>query len=582
MVRVTTNQDHFVIDGKEIRIISGAIHYFRVVPQYWEDRLRKLKACGFNTVETYMPWNLHEPKEGEFDFKGLLDLEKFLNVAQKLGLYAIVRPGPYICAEWEFGGLPAWLLAKDDIHLRCMDETYLKCVENYFHEVCRHLRFHLLENGGNVIMMQVENEYGSYGMDHEYMQYIADLYKKEQMNVFLFTSDGDDLSMLNGGTLPDVFKVVNFGSDAKRNFTNLRHFLPEGPLMCGEFWNGWFDHWGEAHHVRGADDTAAELENILDLGGSVNFYMFHGGTNFNFWNGANHYGVYQPTVTSYDYHCLLNESGDRTEKYYACQKVLEKHGYIAEKIDVEDLPKAAYGRLDLDEYALLFDQLSTLETHMKKSAYTLPMEKLGQNFGFVLYRTYLKGPFQRRLLTIKEVHDRACVYGNGKYLGLIERDQASDEIYLEVAKGESYCLDILVENMGRVNYGPEIYDCKGITHGVYLGLQEVHNWEMYSLELKNFSKVIYEKAQATNMPAIYRGYLDVEKPLDTFIYLDGFSKGNVYINGFNIGRFFDRGPQRSLYVPGPLLKPGQNVIEVFSVHGAVKPSVTFKDVPDLG
>lgn len=581
-MRVTYNKESFLIDGEEIRIISGAIHYFRVVPEYWEDRLRKLKACGFNTVETYMPWNLHEEKKGQFNFKGILDIERFIQLAQDLDLYVIVRPGPYICAEWEFGGLPSWLLAEPGLKLRVNQTQFVNHVKAYFHEAFRHLRPYLIENGGKIIMMQVENEYGSYGMDHSYMQAIADIYKEEDMPVFLFTSDGDDASMLNGGGVEGIFKVVNFGSDSLRNFQHLREVQPKGPLMCGEFWNGWFDHWGEEHHQRDADDTALEFEKLLRMNGNVNFYMFHGGTNFNFWNGANHYNEYQPTVTSYDYHCLLSENGARTKKYYACQKVLEKMGYPIPKMEVIDQPTFAYGHLKLDQYAPLFDQIDLYATKCVKQPYVLPMEMLDQAFGFVLYRTTLHGPFQSRPLKIMGLHDRACIYLDGEFQGVYERDKDYSEIMVEVANGKTVVLDILVENMGRVNYGPELYDYKGITKAVLLGLQEVHDWQMYSIELKDLSHLTYQPSKASEMPAMYRGILNVKEPQDTFIYLDHFEKGNVFINGFNIGRYFQRGPQRSLYVPAPLLKKGPNVIEVFAIHGTTLPEVEFKAVPDLG
>lgn len=582
MMKVTIDKNDFIINGKKTKIISGAIHYFRVVPEYWYDRLSKLKACGFNTLETYMAWNLHEEKEGQFNFEGMLDIVRFIEIAKELGLYVILRPGPYICSEWEFGGLPAWLLTKPGLKLRCDEPQYIHYASRYLKEVFKRVKPLLIENGGNIIMMQVENEYGSYGMDRVYMNKMADLYRQEEMNVFLFTSDGDDDSMLNGGGADGIFKVVNFGSDCTRNFNNLRKFQPEGPLMCGEFWNGWFDHWGEEHHVRAADDTAKEFENMLDMGASVNFYMFHGGTNFNFYNGANHFGTYEPTVTSYDYHCLLNENGDRTEKYYACQEVLKKHGYEVDTIECHEQPKNSYGKVELNEYAPLFDDLEAYTSHYRKESYVLPMEYLGQNFGFILYRTYLKGPFQSRPLKIMGLHDRALIYGNGTLLGVHERDQHCDEILISVNKDEVYQLDILVENMGRVNYGPELYDYKGITKSVLLGLQEIHGWEMFSIELKDLSKIKYQPIQNKKMPALYKGVLKVEEVADTFIYLEGFTKGNVFINGFNIGRYFNRGPQKSLYVPAPLLNVGDNVIEIFELQSMENAYVEFKDVEDLG
>lgn len=580
-MRLRYDQDYFYLDNKQITIVSGAIHYFRVVPEYWEDRLKKLKSCGFNTVETYMPWNLHEEEEGKFNFEGALDIEKFIKLANEIGLYVIVRPGPYICAEWEFGGFPAWLLKEEGMKLRCNYGPYLNKVKKYFHEVFTRLRPYLLENGGPIIMMQVENEYGSYGMDHEYIRNIEQIFHDEDMNVFLFTSDGDDPSMLNGGTLPHLYKMVNFGSDAKRNFKNLKEVQPNAPVMCGEFWNGWFDHWGEEHHVRDADETANELENILNLKGNVNFYMFHGGTNFNFYNGANHFGTYQPTVTSYDYHCLLNENGDMTKKYYACQKVLEKHGFKINEYEVLNLPKKTYGKIALTQYASLFDELNHLAT-AHKLPYVLPMEKLGQNFGFILYRTYLTGPLQKRKLNIYGLHDRATIYVNQQYRGCIERDQPNDEIYIEVNKDETVCLDILVENMGRINYGPELYDFKGITKAVCLGLQEIHNFEIYCLPLKDLNSINYQDTFKTNLPTFYKGDFEIDDLADTFVYLENFEKGNVWINGFNLGRYFKRGPQVSLYLPAPLLKKGKNEIIVFDIHGSNASSIELKEQCNLG
>lgn len=291
---LTVDGEHFLMDGEKTTIISGTIHYFRVIPEYWEDRLKKLKACGFNTVETYTCWNLHERREGMFDFTGGLDIAKFLDIAKGLGLNVILRPGPYICAEWDMGGLPSWLLTYPQMRFRCNDRLFLEKVRNYYKELFRYITPRLSTNGGNVIAIQIENEYGSYGDDKEYLNALTDIVKENQVDCLLFTSDGTADFMLNGGLIDNVLATANFGSNPAGNFAQLRKFRPEQPLMCTEYWNGWFDHWYEEHHTRTSIDTAEVLDEMLSSGASVNFYMFHGGTNFAFTNGANYNDVYQP------------------------------------------------------------------------------------------------------------------------------------------------------------------------------------------------------------------------------------------------------------------------------------------------
>ena len=288
MSRLTYDQNQFYLDGNPFRIVSGTIHYFRVVPEYWEDRLKKLRAAGFNCVETYTCWNLHERKEGKFDFEGGLDIARFVRTAKDLGLYVILRPGPYICAELEFGGLPSWLLTYQKMHLRCYDEEFLSKVSRYYKELFGQLRPYFGENGGNIIAVQVENEYGSYGNDKEYLRAVAKIYGENDVHELYFSSDGPTQLMLTGGTLPEYLATANFGSHVKESFGALREFRPGQPAMCTEYWNGWFDHWYEAHHLREGDDTAKTMEEMLADGGSVNMYMFHGGTNFGFTSGANH------------------------------------------------------------------------------------------------------------------------------------------------------------------------------------------------------------------------------------------------------------------------------------------------------
>ncbi|MCL2195969.1 MAG: beta-galactosidase, partial [Oscillospiraceae bacterium] len=360
-------QGKFLLHGEDFPLYSGAMHYFRTVPQDWRDRLSKLKAAGLNTVETYVCWNLHEPQPGKFDFSGMLDIAEFLRIAQELGLWAIVRPGPYICSEWDLGGLPPWLLKDPGMRLRVAYPPYLERVKIFYENFLPQIAPLQITRGGNVIMVQVENEYGSYANDHEYLAFCKQCLLDGGIDVPLFTSDGGWESALTGGKMPGVLATANFGSRAKQNFDVLRKYEPEGPWVCCEFWNGWFDHWGAGHHARDSKEVVDCLNEIFDDGGHVNFYMFHGGTNFGFTAGANFREEYSPTVTSYDDDAPLNEYGGYTPKYHAIRKVLlERQG-----IDPADLPLPAeaplqhVGNVALTEQALLFAQLDNIATHHK-------------------------------------------------------------------------------------------------------------------------------------------------------------------------------------------------------------------------
>lgn len=584
MFSFTYDQQNFLLDGKPYRIISGAMHYFRIVPEYWEDRLKKLKACGFNTVETYTCWNLHERKEGQFDFSGILDIEKYIETAEKLGLNVIVRPGPYICAEWEFGGLPSWLLAYPHISLRCNDPMYLEKVRPYYRELLSRIRPHLFTNGGRVLMMQVENEYGSYGDDREYLLEVEKIYRENGIDCPLFTSDGACDWMLSGGTLPHLLSVANFGSRPAENFQGLRKFRQNEPLMCGEFWSGWFDHWYEQHHVRSTEDIIQDTRELFDCGASFNYYMFHGGTNFGFTNGANHTGTeYQPTITSYDYCAPLSESGDLTPTYHAIRALIGEYtGQPLPELDVADSPKAAYGPVSLTGAAPLLRHLDQLAPAIASAA-PKTMEQLGQDFGYILYSTTLRGPFEPLDLVLEHVHDRALVFLNGKFIGLRERSRTMDEIKLSLGRDETARLDILVENMGRVNYGPKLFDQKGIVGSIRLGQRSHFGWEIRCLTMDDLSHLTWESLEDRKQPQFLRGTFQVEQPRDTFLKLDGFTKGFCVLNGFNLGRYFNpAGPQKTLYVPAPLLKNGENELIVFESDGFEQPVVTFTDVPDLG
>ena len=582
MGKLLYNGNTFYLNNEPFHILSGAIHYFRVPQEYWYDRLLKLKACGFNTIETYIAWNIHEPNEGEFYFEGMADIEKFICTAKELGQKVIIRPGPYICAEWEFGGFPAWLLKDENMKLRCSYQGYLEKLKNYFDVLIPKFVPYLSTNGGPIIAMQIENEYGSFGNDKDYLRFIKTCLKENGIDCLLFTSDGYSDFQLNGGTLPNVLKTVNFGSRPGEAFENLKKYQPDAPIMCCEFWNGWFDHWGKEHHTNPAGNVEKIFDEMLGMGASVNFYMFHGGTNFGFMNGANRSDQYAPTTTSYDYDAPLSEAGDLTEKYYICKNIIEKHFGKVNEIKVQNIKKIAYGAVKITEHAQLFDSLENISKPVK-SKYILPMEKLGQNYGFIIYRNYLKGPYKNQNMYIKDIHDRALIFTDGVYQGTMYRDREADNnIKINVPDGCTVRLDILVENMGRINYGPYIKDYKGITEGVSLDGQFIYDWEMYPLPLDDLFCLNYTEGSRTGTPAFYRGSFYAEELGDTFLKLEGWEKGVVFINGINLGRYWNAGPQKTLYVPAPFLKKSKNIIEIFELYDVKAEYVQFLDHAELG
>ena len=584
----TYDDNNFYMNGEKYAILSGAMHYFRIPREYWYDRLLKLKECGFNTVETYTPWNLHEPREGEFDFSKGLDVVEYIATAKDLGLNVILRPGPYICAEWEFGGFPAWLLKYEKMALRCYDEIFISKVERYFGELLSRIRPYLISNGGNVIMIQVENEYGSYGDDKEYLRAISKIYKDNGIDCMLFTSDGTLDYMLSGGTLDEILAVANFGSKPEMRLAELENFRSGQPLMCGEYWCGWFDHWGEEHHTRTAEEICEDFEGFFRVGASFNFYMFHGGTNFGFMNGANYSSKYEPTVTSYDYCAPLNEAGDRTPTYYAIRNMIDKYCGPVPKLTAKETTKAAYGKVALTEAADLFENVDNISKPIRSRTPNF-MEELGQSYGYILYSSTLKGQRNQRKITLEDIHDRAQIFLDGELKGVYCRwapPAKEEQVSVELDKDDTMKIDILVENMGRVNYGPNLRDRKGIS-AVRISGQYHFGWNTYCLPMEDelnaleFKSVTGDKITA---PTFLRGFFEIDGQVaDTFVRLDGFHKGFVKINGVNIGRYFnDAGPQKTLFVPAPILKSGKNEIIVFESDSTDAMYVEFLDEPDLG
>jgi beta-galactosidase len=576
-------KDNFYLNGKPIKIISGAIHYFRVVPEYWRDRLEKLKAMGCNTVETYVPWNMHEAYKGKFKFDGMINIKSFIELAQELELWVIVRPSPYICAEWEFGGLPAWLLAEDGMRVRSTYEPFIKHVDEYYRELFKILTPLQINYGGPIIMLQVENEYGYYGNDKKYLRSLMNLMKGYGSVVPFVTSDGTWAEALESGMLnpEEALPTSNFGSKAEEHFERLKAAIGNKPLMCMEFWDGWFTPWEGQVGKRDALETAVELDNILKAG-HVNFYMFHGGTNFGFMNGANYYEKLEADVTSYDYDSPLSECGDITPKYEECKKVIAKYVDIPEVQFSTMIEKIAYGRLKVKEKVDLFSTLKTL-TAPQYCDYTLPMEKLGQNYGYILYRSNVGRGRKLESLRLINTKDRAKLYVNQKE-ALTQYDlELGKPAEITLDREKDNMLDILIENMGRVNFGEKLNEQrKGIGYGVVIDKHAHTGWEHFSLPLESIENVDFTLGYKEGVPAFYKFEFEAEKLGDTFLRLDGFGKGCVFINNFNIGRFWEVGPQKTLYIPAPLLKSGKNEIIVFETEGKALDFIELVDEHDLG
>ncbi len=565
------------------KILSGAAHYFRIPRPYWRDRLEKIRFMGLNTVETYVAWNLHEPRPGQFDFSGNLDIAAYVREAAEVGLFVIVRPGPYICSEWEFGGLPWWLLKDRSMRLRCTWPAYLEAADRFLRTLLARIVPLQESRGGPILAMQVENEYGSFGNDRAYLTHLVETMRAAGVDTPLFTSDGPTDAMLQGGSLPGLLETANFGSRAAEAFSLLDRYQPKGKRMCMEFWNGWFDHWGEEHHQRSPEDAAAALAEILDCHASVNLYMAHGGSNFGWMNGANcHNGAYMPTVTSYDYDAPISESGDLTPKFFAFREVLGRHTALPQGPPPANSAKAAYGPVPLTE-RLGLDSLLETAGKAVEAAVPLTFEDLDHPYGFVVYRTRISGPRAEATLQIRDLHDRAHVFAGGKFLGVLERTAPEKTLAFPVPP-EGATLEILVENLGRVNYGPDLADRKGITEAVFHGGQQLFGWRMTPVPLAQAPALPFSPAPpAWQGPALYRGRFTVPgEPADTFLAVPGGRHGVCWINDTLVGRYWEIGPQKTLYVPAPFLHSGENTVTVFETDGWSGAPVEFRDAPELG
>ncbi|MFJ9060598.1 beta-galactosidase family protein [Streptomyces sp. NPDC102409] len=579
MPEFTVGERDFELDGRPVRLLSGALHYFRVHEGHWGHRLAMLRAMGLNCVETYVPWNLHEPEPGRY--RDVEALGRFLDAAEAAGLWAIVRPGPYICAEWENGGLPHWLTGALGARVRTRDPEFVGQVERWFRHLLPQVVRRQIDRGGPVIMVQAENEYGSYGSDQVYLGRLVEVLRELGTTVPLFTSDGPEDHMLTGGSVPGVLATANFGSAARESFRTLRRHRPDGPLMCMEFWCGWFVHWGAEPVLREPADAAAALEEILGCGASVNIYMAHGGTNFGGWSGANrsgelHGGELRSTVTSYDYDAPIDEYGRPTEKFWLFREVLARHGEVGAPLpDVPARPPtlAEPVRAELTGWAPLGDVMDGLGGPEAEWAMPPAFEELGVDRGVVRYRVEVPGPRPPYPLGVTGLRDRAVVYVDGVKAGVLGGGPAEANSYtaLDRPVAGPAVVELWVESLGRVNYGPRLAEPKGITGGVLHERQYLHGVRAQGLALDAFEnedalgKVPFRSPEA-GAPGLFRGSFDVRGAGDAEVSLPGWERGFVWVNGFCLGRYWNVGPQESLYVPGPVLREGVNEVWVLELE----------------
>lgn len=576
------------LDEEPFYIVSGDIHYFRIYPGGLDRRLALMKAFGLTTVQTYIPWNLHEPEKGQFCFDGLCDLEGFLQLVDKHGLKCLLRPSPYICSEWDKGGLPYWL-EKEKLVLRSSDEAYMKHVRDYLKVLCAKFVPYLSTNGGPIIAVTVENEYGSYGNDAEYMKAVADLLVENGVDVPLYTSDGYEFH-LTYGAIDGIWAGVNYRVESKIAIDAAKAFRPDMPVLIPEYWSGRAVHWGEGFARRNIPEVAKGFREALDNGGLLNFYMFTAGTNFGFMNGAN-FGVsfgrpegtpakYIPITTTYDVDTIINEQGLPTPKYFACRK--ELWDYLGQpEPPMPELPYTTQkpAEVTLTERADLFENLNLFRNI--PSTLPLSMEEMDQAYGYCLYRTYVKGCGYTFPLILNEPRDRVDVFVDDKFVGTIMRDRENPTILIDLPKGKTTKIELLTENCGRINFGKWISEKKGLPNGVYLGQLHLFHWENIPLPFKTLSDLRYTDDLKKTGPAAYRGKFTAKPNVDTFLDIRGFQKGFVFVNGVNLGRYWNIGPQYTLYVPGELLKE-ENEIEIFEQYAVPEDcTVRFSDVQVL-
>jgi beta-galactosidase len=560
-------KSEFLLDGKPFQLISGEMHPARIPAEYWQHRIRMAKSMGCNTIAAYFFWNFYEQEPGSFDFEtGNHDVARFIRLVQEEGMWLMVRPGPYVCAEWDFGGLPAWLLRIPDIKVRCMDPRYISAVDRYITAFSQIIRDFQINRGGPVIMVQLENEYGSYGNDRNYMQWLKDAWLRNGIGVPFYTADGPTPYMMEAGTVPGAAIGLDSGTNEKE-FEQAFRANPDVPSFCSELYPGWLTHWGEKWQRTDTASLLTDVRWLMDHHKSFNFYVIHGGTNFGYWAGANAFSAaqYQPDVTSYDYDAPVNEAGQATAKFYSLRRLLG--GYLPRGKSLPPVPEAVPSieipAITISGYAPVWDNLPPPIASVQPK----PMEMYGQNAGFILYRTWLTG-HKRGKLKITELHDYATVFIDGKYIGKLDRTKAENTLDLPESKTVNPQLDILVEGMGHINFAEYMIDRKGITDRVSLNGMTLMNWQVYPLPFdgKFLSKLNFSLSVPDRQGIFYKGEFILTRTGDTYLDMSQWKKGIVWVNGYNLGRYWEIGPQQRLYCPAPWLKEGTNEIIVFDLH----------------
>jgi beta-galactosidase len=567
----------FLLDGNRFQIRCGEIHAARVPMEYWRQRLKMAKAMGLNAVCAYLFWNLHEPKPGDYVWTGQADDAEFCHIAQEEGLWVILRPGPYACAEWEMGGTPWWLLKNNDIKLRSRDSRYINAVKSYLKEVGRVLGPLQITHGGPIIMAQVENEYGYFGNDAGYMDEIRRALMDAGFDVPLFECNPPD--MMKNGMLTNLFQAANFGSDPKTNFQKLRALQPSGPLICSEFYPGWFDTWGQPHHYGNTATYLGDLEYMLAHNESFSIYMAHGGTTFGLWSGCDR--PFKPDTSSYDYDAPISEAGWATPKLFQTRELLAKYLLTGEKLPdpPAPIPVIAFAPVELKETAPIFNNLPVA----LKDETPRNMEAYDQGYGCILYRTKIRAG-AAATLEAAAIHDFGFVFLDGQRVGILDRRGAGAKILLHAREKDSQ-LDILVEPMGRINFGPEMADRKGLIAPVKLGGEILKGWEIFNLPLDDQMLAglkFTDGRSAPNAPAFWRGTFNLEKAGDTFLDLRGWGKGDLWVNDHCLGRYWNIGPSQTAYAPGCWLRAGENKIIILDLLGPQQPEIAGLEKPILG